>query len=168
VKTSEGLKCLWTHKCILKIMDHKSLQGKGGQKPLHIWVNPCIFYSRKINRFGTSCWHRFLEKHVKRDKEGQSMRKPCNRPIEEKEGWSARPTDGQRCPTSSINGPGSSRSADGQPENQPIQGDTPKGKARWRWVNPRLATSQESVLGSFDSCVSLFLFLVVFDFFRCK
>jgi hypothetical protein len=33
------------------------------------------------------------------------LKKQCNRPIEEKEGWSARVADGQRVPISSINGP---------------------------------------------------------------
>jgi hypothetical protein len=42
-----------------------------------------------------------LEKQVKRDKE-QPVRKKCNRPIEEKERWSAVLTDGQKSPTLSI------------------------------------------------------------------
>jgi hypothetical protein len=58
-------------------------------------------------------------------------------------------------------------SVDGKKEGGK-QGDMPEGKHGgggsihdWQWV-------KESLLGSFDSCGSPFVFLVVFVLFRCK
>jgi hypothetical protein len=99
------------------------------------------------------------------------MKKQCNRSIEEKEGWSAGPEESN--PVYRWTG-GSNQSVNGQPENRPME----RKKAVIKEIRQRQRTAEasqstigngsESVLGEFDSCVSLFLFLVVFVFFRCK
>jgi hypothetical protein len=45
-----------------------------------------------------------LESQVKKDKEEQPMKRHCNRPIKEKEGWSARLANDLRSLTLSIDG----------------------------------------------------------------
>jgi hypothetical protein len=46
----------------------------------------------------------FLEKHIKKDKEEQPMKRHYNRPIKAKEWWSAGHVDCQRSLTLSIDG----------------------------------------------------------------
>jgi hypothetical protein len=92
------------------------------------------------------------------------MRRQYNRPIKEKEGWSAGLADGQRSLTLSIDGLGAKligrwstrESADGKKEGR-NQEDTPKART-WR---RRVGGSRVS-FRRVDSCVSLFLFLVLF------
>jgi hypothetical protein len=92
------------------------------------------------------------------------MKEQYNRLTEARDGGQQKLVDGQGSPTRSIwvdlVGRWSTReSVDGEREsgNQRYA----KGKTWWKRVNLRLATGQESVLGEFDSCMSLFLVVFV-------
>jgi hypothetical protein len=83
----------------------------------------------------TRCWHRFLKKHVKRGKIGTTDEKiECNRPIEEREGRSARSTDGQKGSTLTVGqwvraiGRWQTRGSADRHEEGGIQRNSPDGK----------------------------------------
>jgi hypothetical protein len=65
------------------------------------------------------------------------------------------------------------QSADGQPGNRPMRKKKAEIMKRQRQSmaeagQSTIGNGSESVLGGFDSCMTLFLFLVVFVFFRRK
>jgi hypothetical protein len=102
------------------------------------------------------------------------MEKQYNRQIREREGWSTELANGQRSPTLSmgwrvkpIGRWSTGRSADRKRRRRKSRRYT-KGKNTVEAGQSTVGNGSESVLGEFDSCMSLFLFLVVIVFFRCK